>query len=112
MPLRALTRGLVKGAGMGVGSELARDGLNQFRNRGNQACACGTMNPVGQRFCTTCGSEQGEGGQVACSCGYLNQSGARFCGGCGQTPSLPEVKVCSCGATVDGKFCNECGQAV
>ena len=45
------------------------------------ACAnCGAENPVGQRFCGSCGSPLAA---ICSSCGAENPAGQRFCGDCG-----------------------------
>src|SRR5262245_12232207 len=41
---------------------------------------CGAENPVGQRFCGSCGSPLAA---VCSSCGSANPAGQRFCGDCG-----------------------------
>src|SRR5215471_14958792 len=41
---------------------------------------CGAANPVGQRFCGSCGTALAA---VCSSCGATNPAGQRFCGECG-----------------------------
>ena len=115
------------GAGLGMGFGIANAAGGMFSNiganmnlsapnnatpaGGNNAgmnCpSCGAQNPLGQKFCGTCGASMIVGTKCP-SCGKINPLGQGFCGECG----TKLVKSCSkCGNENDPsqKFCGECG---
>ena len=114
------------GAGLGMGLGFASQAGSMFQNIGGamslspnvtasqgatnseNACPhCGAANPVGQKFCGTCGKTMVIGIQCP-SCGKINPTGQMFCGDCG----TKLVKKCtSCGKENDPsqKFCGDCG---
>ncbi len=114
------------GAGLGMGLGFASQAGNMFQNvgeamnispngttpqgatnSGNACPHCGATNPVGQKFCGTCGKTMVVGVQCS-SCGKINPMGQMFCGDCG----TKLVKKCpSCGKENDPsqKFCGDCG---
>jgi len=75
-------------------------------------CSCGQSGITGN-FCPNCGSKKPEpkpaGDSWKCSCGATVNG--KFCPECGSPRPVPadEGWKCSCGAVNKGKFCSECG---
>ena len=75
-------------------------------------CSCGQSGITGN-FCPNCGSKKPEpkpaGDSWTCSCGATVNG--KFCPECGSPRPAPAVEgwTCSCGAVNKGKFCSECG---
>ena len=75
-------------------------------------CSCGQSGITGN-FCPNCGSKKPEpkpaGDSWKCSCGATVNG--KFCPECGSPRPVPadEGWRCSCGAVNKGKFCSECG---
>ena len=75
-------------------------------------CSCGQSGITGN-FCPNCGSKKPEpkpaGDSWKCICGATVNG--KFCPECGSPRPAPAVEgwTCSCGAVNKGKFCSECG---
>ena len=101
-------RGGGSGSGAGGSGPAAAGGAAQ-----TVACPnCGTLNPVGAKFCNNCGTAIPQG--ITCgNCGAQLPAGSKFCHVCGA--KIGGAKTCSnCHADLpDGaKFCNNCGTKV
>ncbi len=77
---------------------------------GNLICPhCGSENPLGQSFCTSCGKPL----NLNCpSCGKAIPIGTAFCPHCGCKTDAPKMIVCEkCGAQMPegAAFCSACG---
>jgi len=81
--------GVGLGAGVGMGAAMAQTIASsmqpqQVAKEATISCPkCGTANPVGAKFCNTCGTKLG-GGVTCPKCGAENTPGAKFCNNCGQ----------------------------
>lgn len=78
---------------------------------GNRICPhCGSENPLGQEFCSTCGKAL----NIECpECGKAVPLGTVYCPHCGCKTDMPKMVVCaSCGAKAPAGavFCNICGE--
>ncbi|MCL2351295.1 MAG: zinc ribbon domain-containing protein [Firmicutes bacterium] len=82
--------------------------------------ACGSVNPVGTKFCKDCGGKAPAPAPAAavpvCECGAAIPQGSKFCPECGKpapapAPETPAVLICACGAEnpPGTKFCGACG---
>lgn len=95
------------GGAMNIAPNGAAMSAQAAGNSGNVCPHCGTPNPVGQKFCGSCGKAMVVG--VTCpNCGKINPTGQMFCGDCG----TKLVKKCpACGKENDPsqKFCGDCG---
>ena len=75
-------------------------------------CSCGQSGITGN-FCPNCGSKKPEpkpaGDSWKCICGATVNG--KFCPECGSPRPAPAVEgwTCSCGAVNKGRFCSECG---
>ena len=102
--------------------EIAR--ANQ--NAGKVTCkSCGTVNPEGTNFCSTCGIKmeqpspvENTAGIACANCGTPNPEEAKFCIGCGlkieaqltvQTENRIICPNCSADNDEGAKFCVQCG---
>jgi len=78
-------------------------------------CAnCQTTQPVGGKFCSSCGTPLPPPAGHCANCGTDNPANSRFCSGCGQ-PLGPQPAHCpSCGteAAPGQRFCASCGTAI
>ena len=107
------------GAGLGAGIGLSLGKMMTANNNQTQpptelvACpSCGSKNPVGNKFCGSCGKEIAAKKTVTCSnCGAQVPEGNKFCGNCGQ-PMKKETICPKCNAKnpLGNKFCSECGE--
>jgi membrane protease subunit (stomatin/prohibitin family) len=81
----AMQAGLGLGAGAGLGAAMAGMMSEAMRAQSGEKAAativcphCGTANPVGAKFCNSCGNKLG--GTIKCpTCGTENPAGAKFC---------------------------------
>lgn len=107
------------GAGLGAGIGLSLGKMMTANNNQTQpptelvVCpSCGSKNPVGNKFCGSCGKEIAAKKTVTCSnCGAQVPEGNKFCGNCGQ-PMKKETICPKCNAKnpLGNKFCSECGE--
>jgi len=108
--------GLGLGAGIGMGAAMGSQVPGMMQPAQQQAVKpcpkCGTMNPVSQKFCGSCGADTtvAAGAKPCVKCGKPVPPGLKFCGECG----APQVVKCPDGHEVPGnmKFCPECGKPV
>jgi len=106
--------GLGAGIGMGyaMGSQVPQMMQPAAQQQVKPCPKCGTMNPVGQRFCGNCGADTTAvaAAKPCVKCGKPVAPGLKFCGECG----APQVVKCPDGHEVPGnvKFCPECGKPV
>ena len=82
-------------------------GKDTVAQTGNPCPKCGTLNPDGTKFCSSCGAPMAK---VCSKCGAILTDEEKFCHNCG----TPTVKKCVCGKELsdDLKFCPECGRKV
>ena len=81
----AMQAGIGLGAGAGLGAAMAGMMGQAMQSQGGQHAAgtiicpnCSTANPVGSKFCNSCGTKLS--GVVKCpTCGIENPAGAKFC---------------------------------
>ncbi len=108
--------GVGLGAGLGIGYGMAGSMQGAMAGGSAPCPKCGSLVPVGVRFCPSCGNPVGAAapaaGGVACpKCGTVAAPGAKFCPNCGG-PMAPPTRACpKCSATVPAgsKFCPNCG---
>jgi membrane protease subunit (stomatin/prohibitin family) len=106
--------GLGLGAGIGMGAAMGSQvpGMMQpAQQQPVKPCPkCGTMNPVTQKFCGSCGADTtvAAGAKPCVKCGKPVPPGLKFCGECG----APQTVKCPDGHDAPGnmKFCPECGK--
>ena len=107
------------GAGLGAGIGLSLGKMMTANNNQTQpptelvACpSCGSKNPVGNKFCGSCGKEIAAKKTVTCSnCGAQVPEGNKFCGNCGQPMKKETIcPKCSAKNPLGNKFCSECGE--
>lgn len=78
--------------------------------------SCGAKNPVGTKFCGTCGASLAPPAKVICpNCKAEVPANMKFCGNCGQTltpTSADEITCpkCSTKNPAGTKFCGNCGE--
>ncbi len=113
--------GVGVGAGIGMGYQM----MGQMQQPMQQpqpaqaaavpqiACPkCGTLNPQGGKFCSSCGAKL-QPNMVSCpKCKAQVPEGTKFCPECGSSMVPVKIKCKSCGAEApEGtKFCPECGK--
>lgn len=77
---------------------------------------CGAKNPVGMKFCGSCGGNLGPQAKIVCpKCKAENPAGMKFCGSCGAPLTQQaegEVTCVKCNAKnpAGTKFCGNCGE--
>src|SRR5262249_42506454 len=108
------------GLGLGIGYGQMKAGAVTGQGAGQQAPAqrvtpcpkCGTPNPEGAKFCSTCGAPQQppQAATVECpACKAQVQAGAKFCSSCGQSMVPQPCKNCQSPVPPGAKFCANCG---
>jgi membrane protease subunit (stomatin/prohibitin family) len=121
-PGGAAGAGMGFGLGIGYGQVMggALSGQGQQQQGSAQApmvpCPkCGTGNPAGAKFCSTCGATQQAAGTatVTCpSCKAQVPPGTKFCSSCGQSLAPKPCKSCQAPVEPGAKFCSNCGTGV
>lgn len=116
----AAGQGMGLGLGLGYGQMMA-GAVGGAHSQGSGAaqtvaCAkCGTQNPAGAKFCSSCGAAQQAPGaaSVECpSCHAQVQAGTKFCSSCGHSLVPQQCKNCQSALQPGAKFCASCGTAV
>jgi membrane protease subunit (stomatin/prohibitin family) len=106
--------GLGAGLGIGIGAQMARGLQPEAAPQQVILCPhCGTQNPVGQKFCGTCGKSLAPARTVKCpNCGAEMPETMKFCGNCGKPLAPAEVTCPKCGTKNPAglKFCGNCGE--
>jgi membrane protease subunit (stomatin/prohibitin family) len=106
------------GLGAGIGLTMPYM-INQQMQQGQQQqlvlCpGCGAKNPVGIKFCGSCGASLGPPAKVTCpQCKAEVPANMKFCGSCGQPLMAPsEISCPKCGTknSAGTKFCGNCGE--
>lgn len=116
----AAGQGMGLGLGLGYGQMMAGavGGAHAQGSGAPQtvACAkCGTQNPAGAKFCSSCGAAQQAPGAVSVECPSCHaqvQSGTKFCSSCGHSLVPQQCKNCQSALQPGAKFCASCGTAV
>ncbi|HJQ27072.1 MAG TPA: SPFH domain-containing protein [Blastocatellia bacterium] len=121
----AAGQGMGFGLGMGYGQVMAGafGGQQQQPQQAGGAaqpqgvpCAkCGTANPPGTKFCSTCGAPQQapQAATAECpSCHGQVTAGSKFCNNCGQLLVPQPCKNCQTPVPPGSKFCANCGTPV
>jgi ribosomal protein L40E len=110
------------GAGMGLTMPYMMAQQMQQTQQGQQVVicqSCGAKNPVGTKFCGTCGASLVPAAKIVCpKCKAENPAGTKFCGNCGSpltqqpAPTGTEITCSKCGTkNPEGtKFCGNCGE--
>ena len=123
-PGGAAGQGMGLGLGLGFGQVMAGSiagqgtpGSGGASHTATIPCQkCGTLNPVGTKFCANCGAQQGApqaAATVECpSCHAQVQPGNKFCSSCGQSMQPQPCKNCQAPVQSGSKFCAACGTPV
>ncbi|HWP44734.1 MAG TPA: SPFH domain-containing protein [Blastocatellia bacterium] len=123
-PGGAAGQGMGLGLGLGYGQMMAGAIAGQGQQQGGAAppqqqmapCAkCGTMNPVGAKFCSNCGAPQQATQQAMMECPACKTqipAGSKFCSNCGQSTVPQPCKNCQTPVQAGSKFCPNCGTPV
>ena len=126
-PGGAAGTGMGLGMGFGYGQVMAnafsggqgQQGGGQQQGGGaataNVPCPkCQTPNPVGAKFCQSCGANtqaQAAAGVQCPNCQEQVPAGAKFCNNCGQSVEPKPCKNCNTPVAPGTKFCGNCGTA-
>ncbi len=128
-PGGAAGQGMGLGMGFGMGQMMAGAYGNQGGQQGGQQAGggggaaaaqmmpcpkCQTPNPVGAKFCQSCGAnvQVQAAPMVECpNCKTQVQAGAKFCSGCGQSMEPKQCANCQTPLAPGVKFCGNCGTA-
>lgn len=123
-PGGAAGQGMGLGLGLGYGQMMAGAISGQQQGQGGSAppqqqmvpCAkCGTMNPMGAKFCSNCGAQQQSPQQAMMECPNCKSQipeGSKFCSNCGQSTVPQPCKNCQNPVQAGSKFCANCGTPV
>jgi membrane protease subunit (stomatin/prohibitin family) len=123
-PGGAAGQGMGLGLGLGFGQVMAGSiagqgapGAGGASHTATIPCPkCGTLNPVGTKFCANCGAQQGApqaAATVECpACHAQVQAGNKFCSSCGQSMQPQPCKNCQAPVPAGSKFCANCGTPV
>lgn len=105
--------GIGAGMGLAMGTQMARQMQPPVAPEKLIVCPnCGAQNPVGNKFCGSCGGSLAPVPKVKCpNCGSEVPGNMKFCGNCG-SPLKPAEEDCpKCGTKNPAgmKFCGNCG---
>jgi membrane protease subunit (stomatin/prohibitin family) len=106
--------GIGAGLGFSLGQSMMKTGSQETPQKVKICPSCGAENPVGNRFCGSCGTDMSPKKTVTCSnCGSQVPEGNRFCGNCGK-PMVTENICQKCGSKnpMGNKFCSSCGEKI
>jgi len=108
--------GVGVGAGIGMGYQMI-GAMQQPSTPPVQAAAapglacpkCGTINPAGAKFCSSCGSKLIIDMTTCPKCGKQVPMG-KFCPECGAPLGSKKCSKCGTDVPASAKFCSECGK--
>ena len=106
------------GLGAGIGLSLGQMMTNNTRSQPQTPrevilCPnCGSKNPVGNKFCGSCGVDTTAKKTVTCSsCGAKVPEDDKFCGSCGNVMKKENTcSKCNTNNPLGNKFCSGCGE--
>jgi len=106
------------GLGAGIGLSLGQMMTNNTRSQPQTPTEvilcpnCGSKNPVGNKFCGSCGADTTAKKTVNCSsCGAKVAEDNKFCGSCGAAMKKENAcPKCNAKNPVGNKFCRDCGE--
>ncbi len=109
--------GAAMGVGMGFGlagpaAGVASESMAGSRQTDSPCPSCKAPNPVGARFCSSCGGSLAPAVPAASTCPHCDASnppGGRFCSSCGKPLEPPPCTNCGAELAPGAKFCGECG---
>ncbi len=110
----AAAAGLGAGIGISLGSQMVRATQPEAQPQQVILCPkCGSQNPMGQKYCGSCGGSLTPARTVRCqNCQAEMPETMKFCGNCGK-PLAPQQTNCpKCGTKSQPgmKFCGNCGE--
>lgn len=115
----AAGQGMGLGLGLGFGQIMAGaaggQGAGHAQTQTTPCAKCGTLNPVGTKFCSNCGAPQQvpAAASVECpACHAQIQAGTKFCASCGTSLVPQPCKNCQAPLQPGSKFCAGCGTPV
>jgi membrane protease subunit (stomatin/prohibitin family) len=104
--------GIGAGLGFSLGQSMIKTSSQETPQKVKSCPSCGAENPVGNRFCGSCGTDMSPKKTVTCkNCGSQVPEGNKFCGNCGK-PMVTENTCQKCGSKnpLGNKFCSSCGE--
>ena len=110
----AAAAGLGAGIGISLGSQMVRATQPEAQPQQVILCPkCGSQNPMGQKYCGSCGGSLTPARTVRCqNCQAEMPETMKFCGNCGKTLAPQQTNCPKCGTKSQPgmKFCGNCGE--
>jgi len=109
----AAAAGVGAGMGLAMGTTVAQQMQKPAAPQQLVICqSCGAQNPVGTKFCGSCGKSLAPVAQIKCpKCGAEVPATMKFCGSCGSPLKTEEINCPQCNTKnpPGTKFCGNCG---